>query len=98
MNLTRLIEETGKRIRPGKPAGDGLTNAEIKEVLEIAIEVLKGTLIEEGRVEIQHFAVIEVRRIPVRSGTVQPAGRGAQRVIWLIRPAQALRRAVMAAK
>ena len=94
MNLTHLIEETGKRIRLGKPPSDRLTNTEIKEVLETTIEVLKEALIEEGRVEIQLFCVIEVRctmlqsTIPLSSSTV------VQRVNWIIRPTQALRRAV----
>lgn len=47
MNLTQIIEETGKRIRIGKSHADKLTNAEIKEVIEIALNVVEQGL-QEG--------------------------------------------------
>ena len=99
MNLTQIIEETGKRIRLGKRHADKLTNVEIKEVLDIALAVLQEGLVEEGRVEIQDFAVLEIVVKPVKIGgqlapfggstTVRAVG---MRRRWLFRPAQALRR------
>lgn len=67
MNLTRMIEETGKRVRQGKIYSERLTNADVKLVLETAVEVMKAALIEEGRIEIQNFAVLEVVRIAVQN-------------------------------
>jgi nucleoid DNA-binding protein len=100
MNLTQIIEATGKRVRLGKLPADRLTNAEVKEVLETALEVLKAGLIVEGRVELQDFAVLEVRTVTIQPGGVlQPAGQGRQplatttRQRWLFRPSRALRAA-----
>jgi nucleoid DNA-binding protein len=100
MNLTRIIEETGKRVRLGKIPADRLTNAEVKTVLETAIEVLREGLIQEGRVEIQDFAVLELRTQTIRpSGVLQPVGQGRQPLLtttrqrWLFRPSRPLRAA-----
>lgn len=98
MNLTQIIEETGKRIRLGKRHADKLTNVEIKEVLDTALAVLQEGLVHEGRVEIQDFAVLEVIVTPVKTGgqlapfggttSVQAVG---MRRRWLFRPSQSLR-------
>ena len=99
MNLTQIIEETGKRIRLGKRHADKLTNVEIKEVLETALAVLQEGLVREGRVEIQDFAVLEVVVTSVKTGgQLAPFGgttpvRAGERRRWLFRPAQALREA-----
>jgi len=101
MNLTQIIEETGKRIRLGKRHADKLTNVEIKEVLDIALVVLQEGLVREGRVEIQDFAVIEVVVTPVKTGghltsfgsptSMHMAGL---RRRWIFRPARRLRAAM----
>jgi len=100
MNLTQIIEETGKRIRLGKRHTDKLTNVEIKEVLDIALAVLQEGLAREGRVEIQDFAVIEVVTTPVKTsghlksfGGSEPIRVASVRRRWLFRPARRLRAA-----
>jgi nucleoid DNA-binding protein len=86
MNLTQIIEATGKRIRHGKLPADRLTNAEVKTVLETAIEVLKEGLLKEGRVEIQGFAVLEVRMEILRTNETTTT-----RHRWRLRPARTLK-------
>jgi nucleoid DNA-binding protein len=102
MNLTRIIEETGKRVRLGKIPADRLTNAEVKAVLETAIEVLKAGLLAEGRVEIQDFAVIEVKSSLVKSTKLHIYTAQGQKIIprqeirirWIIRPSRFLKKTV----
>ena len=101
MNLTQIIEETGKRIRLGKRHADKLTNVEIKEVLDIALAVLQEGLVQEGRVEIQDFAVLEVVTTRVKTGGqltpfggTTPVRVASMRRRWLFHPAQALRQAL----
>lgn len=99
MNLTQIVEETGKRIRLGKRHADKLTNVEIKEVLDVAIQVLQEGLLREGRVEIQDFAVLEVVTTPVKAGgqlqslSGKPHANSTVRRRWLFRPARGLRQA-----
>jgi nucleoid DNA-binding protein len=97
MNLTKLIEATGRRVRLGKRSAAKLTNAEVKEVLETAIEILKEALIQEGRVEIQHFAVIEIKRKQVKPSSNRvstprddPAVY-AERTYWRFHPSTSLK-------
>jgi len=100
MNLTQIIEETGKRLRLGKRHADKLTNVEIKEVLDIALAVLQEGLVQEGRVEIQDFAVLEVVTTRVKTGghltsfgsptSIHSAGI---RRRWVFRPSQLLKEA-----
>ena len=68
MNLTQIIEQTGKRLRMGKPPTERLTNAQVKEVLEAALDIMKQALKDEGRIEIQGFLVIERTETPVKAG------------------------------
>jgi nucleoid DNA-binding protein len=91
MNLTKIIEETGRRIRAGKMPAEKLTNADVKEILEMAVEVMKQTLLEEGRIEIQNFAVIEVKRTKVKPSQINGYTRKEERVRWLIRVSQQLK-------
>ena len=98
MNLTQIIEETGKRIRLGKRNADKLTNVEIKEILDIVLAVLQEGLVRDGRVEIQDFAVLEVVVTPVKPGGqlasfggISPARMAGVRQRWLFRPSQKLR-------
>jgi nucleoid DNA-binding protein len=91
MNLTKIIEETGRRIRAGKMPADKLTNADVKEILEMAVEVMKQALLNEGRIEIQGFVVIEVRRTPVKPSQLNGTMRKGERVSWVIRPSQRLK-------
>lgn len=100
MNLTQIIEETGKRIRLGKRQADKLTNVEIKHVLDTALGILQEGLVREGRVEIQDFAVLEIVVTPVKTGgQLSPFGSATTdravgiRRRWLFRPAKALRQA-----
>ncbi len=98
MNLTKIIEETGRRIRAGKMPAEKLTNADVKEVLETAVEVMKQALLEDGRIEIQGFAVIEVKRTAVKPSTLttlsgQVKQLPKERIRWVIRPNATLRRA-----
>ena len=80
MNLTKIIEATGRRVRAGKMPAEKLTNADIKEILDAAITVMKQALLEEGRIEIQDFLVLEVRssklvqpsHVPARVSVVVP--------------------------
>jgi len=105
MNLTQIIEETGKRLRLGKRHADKLTNVEIKEVLDIALAVLQEGRVQEGRVEIQDFAVLEVRETQVKmGGQLTPFGsKISVRVMnvrrrWLFRPSQRLKQAAIGKK
>jgi nucleoid DNA-binding protein len=88
MNLTKIIEETGRRIRAGKMPAEKLTNADVKEVLEAAIEVMKQALIEEERIEIQDFAVIEVKRTAVKPTKLNGKVTRGERKRWVIKPSQ----------
>jgi nucleoid DNA-binding protein len=97
MNFSRIIEITGQRLRLGKVYSERLSNAQIKEVLEMAIQVMEEALIEEGRIEIQGFAVIEVIRTDVKQSKqfTQFDGKTIQlpqqRIRWLFRPNKILR-------
>ena len=91
MNLTKIIEETGRRIRVGKMPSEKLTNADVKEVLETAVEVMKQALLEEGRIEIQNFAVIEVQRTKVKPIELNGYITRGERIRWVIRPSQHLK-------
>jgi nucleoid DNA-binding protein len=100
MNLTEIIAATGQRIRFGKLPAERLTNAEVKAVLETALEVLQEGLLTEGRVEIQDFAVLELRTQSIQPGGVlQSVGQGAHPLLtttrqrWLLRPSRQLRAA-----
>ncbi len=90
MNLTKIIEETGRRIRAGKMPSEKLTNAEVKEVLEAAIEVMKQALIEEERIEIQGFAVIEIKRSEVKQTVLNGKQTSGKRRRWVIKPSKSL--------
>lgn len=85
MNLTKIIEETGRRIRAGKMPTEKLTNADVKEVLEAAVEVMKQGLLEEGRIEIQNFAVIEVKCTTVKPTKLNGKLTRGERKRWVIR-------------
>jgi nucleoid DNA-binding protein len=91
MNLTRIIEETGRRIRAGKMPAEKMTNADVKEILETAIEVMKEALLDEGHIEIQNFAVIEARQIPVKSVWLNGQITKKYRVNWAFRPTRRIR-------
>jgi len=67
MNLTQIIAETGRRVRLGKSPRDKLSNEQVKQVLEVAMEVMREGLHDEGRVEVQGFLVIERVTTPVKS-------------------------------
>lgn len=90
MNLSKIIEETGKRVRAGKLPADKLTNAEIKEVLETAIEIMKEALMDEQRIEIQGFAVIEVKRSKVKQVMLNGKVTSGERKRWVIRGSREL--------
>ena len=66
MNLTQMIAETGRRVRRGKFPQQKLTNEQVKQVLEVAMEVMREGLHDEGRVEVQGFLVIERVTTPVK--------------------------------
>ena len=85
MNLTQIIAKTGRQVRRGKMPADKLSNAQVKTVLETAIEVMKTGLLEEGRIEIQDFAVIE--RVTTTAKPVLFNGRltRGKRTRWVIR-------------
>jgi nucleoid DNA-binding protein len=101
MNLTQIIEETGKRIRLGKRHTEKLTNSEIKEVLEIALNVVEKGFQQDKRIEIQDFGVLEISEREVKvGGRLTPFGskepiQGANhRRRWVFRPARRLREAL----
>ena len=85
MNLTQIIAETGRRIRRGKSPKKKLTNEQVKVVLETAVGVMREGLYDEGRVEIQGFAVIE--RVTTKVKPVRLNGRltRGERTRWVIR-------------
>ena len=85
MNLTQIIAETGRRVRRGKTPQKKLTNAQIKEVLETAVEVMREGLHDEGRVEIQNFATI--KRVTTKVKRVRLNGKltRGERTRWVIR-------------
>ena len=85
MNLTQIIAETGRRVRRGKSPKKKLTNEQVKEVLEAAVEIMREGLHDEGRVEIQGFAVIE--RVTTKVKPVRLNGKltRGERTRWVIR-------------
>jgi nucleoid DNA-binding protein len=91
MNLSKIVEETGKRVRAGKVRAEQLTNADVKEVLETAVEVIKEALLTGGRVEIQSFAVLEVTRTAVKPITLNGKTTRGERTRWVIRPSKRLK-------
>lgn len=104
MNLTQIIAETGKRVRLGKTRDDQLTNAQIKQVLDTAVEIMKEGLIDEGRIEVQDFAVFEVIRSQVENPNTLTTFDGdavkmpAERVRWVFKPSKAFRLRVKRAR
>jgi nucleoid DNA-binding protein len=88
MNLTKIIEETGRRIRAGKMPAEKLTNADVKEVLETAVEVMKQALLDEGRIEIQGFFVIEIKQSSVKPTTLRGKVTKSKRIRWIIKPSK----------
>ena len=88
MNLTKIIEETGRRIRAGKMPSEKLTNADVKEILETAVEVMKQAILEEGRIEIQGFVVIEVKLTTVKPTVFNGKITKAERRRWVIKPSK----------
>lgn len=107
MNLSRIIEITGQRLRIGKVYRERLSNAQVKQVLEMAVQVMEEGLIEEGRIEIQGFAVFEVKQITVKNPRnlfpkmnsdkntrLQNSQTAIARTRWLFKPSQKLRDAV----
>jgi nucleoid DNA-binding protein len=103
MNFDAWIRRTGKRIRRGKIRQAQLTNAQIREVLEGALVELEEALVNEGRVEIQHFAVLEIQRTEVRSTrlrTTTPEGllryvrTPSTRTRFVFKPSKRLRKRV----
>jgi nucleoid DNA-binding protein len=85
MNLTRIIEKSGQRLRMGKPPSERLTNAQVKQVLETAIQVMQEALRDEGRIEIQGFAVIEVKRTSIKPTKLNGKMTRGERTRWVIR-------------
>jgi nucleoid DNA-binding protein len=111
MNLSRIIEITGQRLRIGKVYSERLSNAQIKEVLEMAVQVIEEALINEGRIEIQGFAVIEVIQITTKNPrnlfpkansdkntSLQNSQTRIARTRWLFKPSQKLRAALKGGK
>lgn len=104
MNLSRIIEITGQRLRIGKVYSERLSNAQIKEVLEMVVQVMEEALMEEGRIEIQGFAVLEVKQFTVKNPrnlfpkmnsdkntSLQNSQTTIARTRWLFKPSQKLR-------
>jgi nucleoid DNA-binding protein len=87
MNFTQLTQETGKRLRAGKMPKHKLTNLQVREVLEVAIQIMKETLDKAERIEIERFAVIEVHIITIKPSLSPLTGQPlpTQRIRWVIK-------------
>ncbi len=85
MNLTQIIAETGRRVRLGKSPRDKLSNEQVKQVLEAAMEVMREGLHDEGRVEVQGFLVIERITTPVKSSLFNGKPTRGERTRWVVR-------------
>jgi nucleoid DNA-binding protein len=90
MNLTRIIEETGRHIRAGKMPAEKITNADVKQVLETAVDVMKQALFEDERIEIQGFVVIELKRTAVKPSALNGKMRKEERLRWVIKPSKTM--------
>ena len=85
MNLTQVIQETGRRVRRGKMPAEKPTNTEIKQVLETALAVMCAGVHADGRLEIQNVAVIERVTTPVKRVRLNGQLTRGERTRWLIR-------------
>ncbi len=89
MNLTQMIEETGRRVRHGKVRTEHLSNAQVKLILETAMQVMHEALKDEGRIEIQNFLVIERKITPVKPTPFKNCMRKTERKRWRVRVKEA---------
>jgi hypothetical protein len=69
-----------------------LTNPDIKEILETAVEVMKQALLEEGHNEIQNVAVIEVKRTQVKPIILNGRSTKGERIRWIIKSSHSIKR------
>ena len=85
MNLTQIIAETGRRVRLGKSPRHKLSNEQVKEVLELAMEVMREGLHDEGRIEVQGFLVIERITTKVKPSLFNGKRTRGERTRWVVR-------------
>ncbi len=89
LDKNKTIAEVGRRTR--------LRNHDVQKMLEALIEVWSEELAQEGRIEVENFLVLEVKRIDrgERAGALLVGGklRRAPRVIkkLTVRPSKLLR-------
>jgi nucleoid DNA-binding protein len=89
LDKNKTIAEAGRRTR--------LRNHDVQKMLEVLVEVWSEELIQEGRIEMENFLVLEVKRIDrgEQSGTLLIGGklRRAPRVVkkLTVRPSKSLK-------
>ena len=89
LDKSKTIAEVGRRTR--------LRNHDVEKMLETLVEVWSGELIGGGRIELENFLVLEVKRVDrgEQAGSLLVGGelRRAQRVIrkLVVRPSKALK-------
>jgi nucleoid DNA-binding protein len=67
LNKKRMVREIGRRTR--------LSNRDVERVIETLVEVWTEELVSDGRIEIEHFLVIQVQTIERAANRLLPARR-----------------------
>jgi nucleoid DNA-binding protein len=80
LNKKRMVREIGRRTR--------LSNRDVERVIETLVEVWTEELVSGGRIEIEHFLVIDVRTVERAANRLLPKRRFRQ---ITVRASKALR-------
>jgi nucleoid DNA-binding protein len=80
LNKKRMVREIGRRTR--------LSNRDVERVIETLVEVWTEELVSGGRIEIEHFLVIQVQTIERGANRLLPKRRFRQ---ITVRASKALR-------
>jgi nucleoid DNA-binding protein len=67
LNKKRMVREIGRRTR--------LSNRDVERVIETLVEVWTEELVSGGRIEIEHFIVIDVQTIERAANRLLPKRR-----------------------
>src|SRR5215470_5934524 len=90
LDKNKTIAEVGRRTR--------LRNHDVQKMLETLVEVWSEELVQEGRIELENFLVLEVKRVDrgEQAGALRMGGklRDAPRIIRkvTVRPSKSLKR------
>ena len=81
LNKKTMVREIGRRTR--------LSNRDVERVIEALVEVWTEELVSGGRIEIEHFMVLEMQIVERHTATIRFCGRTFRQV--KLRASKALR-------